>query len=137
RQVGNAGGSSTAVLKGCENPEAAWEFAHWLGTDPDTFGDLVDKAALYPAAKDLLDVPQLKSGDPYFGGQKIYDVFATASPEVNSSWTWGPLMTKTAADLNDGLGKAWAGKGTIADALGTAQDKTVGEMKKQGLQVAD
>ncbi|MFC9466629.1 ABC transporter substrate-binding protein [Streptomyces coelicoflavus] len=137
QQVGNAGGSSTAVLKGCESPEAAWEFAHWLSTDREAFGDLVDKAALYPAAKDLLDLPQLKAADPYFGGQKIYDVFADASGQVNASWTWGPLMTKTAADLNDGLGKAWAGNGTIADALRIAQDKTVGEMKKQGLQVAE
>ncbi|MFC4333408.1 extracellular solute-binding protein [Streptomyces andamanensis] len=136
-QVGNAGGSATAVLKGCDNPEGAWEFAHWLGTDRDAFGGLVEKAALYPAAKKLLDLPQLKGGDPYFGGQKIYDVFAAAAPQVNSSWTWGPLMTKTAADLDDGLGKAWAGKGTIAGALSGAQDKTVSEMKKQGLKVAE
>ncbi|WP_241741014.1 extracellular solute-binding protein [Streptomyces sp. L2] len=135
RQAGNAGGSSTAVLKGCDDPKGAWEFAHWLGTDRSAFGGLVEKAALYPAAKSLLDLPQLKGGDAYFGGQKIYDVFAAASAHVNADWTWGPLMTKTAADLDDGLGKAWAGKGTIADALHTAQDQTVGEMNKQGLKI--
>ncbi len=46
-------------------------------------------------------------------------------------------MTKTAADLDDGLGKAWSGQGTIADALKTAQDKTVAELKKQGLKVSE
>lgn len=134
-KVGNAGGSATAVLKGCDNPKAAWEFAHWMSTDRQAFGDLVDKAALYPAAKDLLTLPQLKP-DPYFGGQNIYQVFATAAPKVDPDWTWGPLMTKTSADLDDGLGKAWAGKGTVADALRTAQDKTLGEMEKQGLRTA-
>lgn len=134
-RAGNAGGSATAVLKGCADTEAAWEFAHWLSTDPQAFGGLVEKAALYPAAKKLLTLPQLKS-DPYFGGQNIYEVFAAASPQVNPDWVWGPLMTKTAADVNDGLGKAWAGNGTIADALRSAQDKTLGEMEKQGLQVA-
>ncbi|MFF9753904.1 ABC transporter substrate-binding protein [Streptomyces sp. NPDC014344] len=135
-QVGNAGGSATAVLAGCDAPEAAWTFAHWLSTDRKTFGDLVDKAALYPAAKDLLDLPQLSGADEYFGGQRIYDVVAEAAPRVNSSWTWGPMMTRTSADLNDGLGKAWAGKGTLAGALSTAQQATVSEMEKQGMEVA-
>ncbi|MFI1960945.1 ABC transporter substrate-binding protein [Streptomyces althioticus] len=136
-QVGNAGGSATAVLDGCDAPEAAWEFAHWLSTDRKAYGALVDEAGLYPAAKDLLDLPELKAGDAYFGGQRIYDVVAQASPHVNSSWTWGPLMTRTAADLNDGLGKAWAGKGTLAGALEATQRATVNEMRKQGLEVAE
>ncbi|MCM2416811.1 extracellular solute-binding protein [Streptomyces sp. RKAG293] len=135
-QVGNAGGSATAVLKGCKSPEAAWTFAHWLSTDRTAYGSLVEKASLYPAAKSLADLPQLTAGDPYFGGQKIFDVFAAAGPKVNPDWTWGPVMTKTAADLDDGLGKAWAGHGTIADALHTAQDKTVAELKTQGLSVS-
>ncbi|MFJ2767251.1 ABC transporter substrate-binding protein [Streptomyces sp. NPDC087300] len=135
--VGNAGGSATAVLKGCESTEAAWTFAHWLSTDREAYGGLVDKASLYPAAPALLDLPQLKAGDPYFGGQKIYDVFAAAAPKVSSGWTWGPVMTKTSADLDDALSKAWAGKGTIADALRGTQDKTVSELKNQGLTVAE
>ncbi|MDQ1006642.1 multiple sugar transport system substrate-binding protein [Streptomyces sp. V4I23] len=137
KPVGNAGGSATAVLKGCESTEAAWTFAHWLSTDRAAYGDLVTKASLYPAAPALLDLPQLKAADPYFGGQKIYDVFAAAAPEVNPDWTWGPVMTKTTADLDDGLGKAWAGKGTFKDALRSAQDKTVAELRNQGMKVAE
>ncbi|MGW0067681.1 ABC transporter substrate-binding protein [Streptosporangium sandarakinum] len=136
-KAGNAGGSSTAVLKGCKTPEAAWKFAHWMSTDRDAYGTLVDKAALYPAAKALLDLPQLTADDPYFGGQKIYKVFAEESAKVDTGWTWGPIMTKTTADLNDGLGRAWAGKGTITDALRTAQEKTVAELNGQGLKVSE
>lgn len=135
--VGNAGGSSTAVLKGCESTDAAWTFAHWLSTDPDVYGDLVTEASLYPAARDLLELPQLKAKDPYFGDQAIYDVFAKASGNVNSDWTWGPSMTKSTADLDDALGKAWAGKGTFEDALKSTQGKTVAELKSQGLTVAE
>ncbi|MFC0051938.1 ABC transporter substrate-binding protein [Streptomyces actinomycinicus] len=136
-RVGNAGGSATAVLKGCKSPEAAWEFAHWLSTDKKAYGGLVTKAALYPAATELLSLPQLNRGDPYFGGQNIYKVFAEAAPKVGTGWSWGPVMTKTVADLDDGLGKAWAGKGgTIGDALRTAQEKTLAEMKSQGLKTS-
>ncbi|MQY07880.1 ABC transporter substrate-binding protein [Actinomadura macrotermitis] len=135
-QVGNAGGSATAVLKGCKTPKAAWEFAHWMSTDRGAYGTLVEKAAVYPAAKALLDLPQLGAADPYFGGQKIFDVFAKAAPKVNPDWRWGPVMTKTAADLDDGLGKAWSGKGTFDEALQSAQDKTIAEMKNQHLSVS-
>ncbi|MFE6065216.1 ABC transporter substrate-binding protein [Streptomyces sp. NPDC056525] len=135
--AGNAGGSATAVLKGCESTKAAWTFAHWLSTDPTTYGDLVTKASLYPAAYGLKDLPQLKAKDPYFGGQTIYDVFAPASRSVSADWTWGPVMTKTTADLDDALGKAWAGKGTFKDALDSTQAKTVAELRNQGLQVTE
>ncbi|MFE2559941.1 ABC transporter substrate-binding protein [Streptomyces sp. NPDC059352] len=135
--VGNAGGSATAVLKGCESTKAAWTFAHWLSTDRTTYGELVTKASLFPASYGLKDLPQLKAKDPYFGGQPIYDVFARASRNVSTDWTWGPVMSKTTADLDDALGKAWAGKGTFKDALTTTQAKTVAELRNQGLQVAE
>ncbi|MGC5364843.1 extracellular solute-binding protein [Streptomyces sp. DT24] len=137
KAVGNAGGSATAVLKGCESTDAAWTFAHWLSTDRTAYGDLVTKASLYPAAVALLDLPQLQVKDPYFGGQPIYDVFARAAADVTPGWTWGPIMTKTTTDLDDALGKAWAGKGTLKDALVTARTKTVSELKNQGLKVAE
>lgn len=135
KAVGNSGGSSTAVLKGCDNPEAAWKFAHFLSTDAKSYDNLIDKASLYPAAKALLNSPKLAKGDPYFGGQKIFDVFKAESPNVDPSWVWGPKMTETTTKLDDGLNKAWAGKGTIAGALADAQTDTVATLKKQGLNV--
>lgn len=133
--VGNVGGSGTAILKGCDNPEAAWTFAHFMSTDPDTFTGLIDSAALYPAATDLLSLPALGKPDDYFGGQPIFDVFAEAAPNVASGWTWGPNMPEVVGFLNDGLGKAWAGQGTIADALAATQQKTVDALTAQGLSV--
>lgn len=137
KAVGNAGGSATAVLKGCRSAEAAWTFAHWLSTDRTAYGDLVTKASLYPAASALLDLPQLQKKDPYFGGQPIYDVFAEAAAGVTPGWTWGPIMTKTTTDLDDALGRAWAGQGSLGDALVTTRTKTVAELKNQGLKVAE
>jgi len=135
--TGNVGGSGTAVLKGCENPEAAWDFAHFMSTDPETFGALVETAGLYPAAIELLDLPVLSEGDDYFGGQKIYEVFADSSAQVAQGWVWGPTMPETVGYLDDALSKAWAGDGTIADALVSTQQKTVAGLEAQGLSVAD
>lgn len=135
-QVGNVGGSATAVLKGCDDTAGAVEFATWMSTDRTEFAKLVKSAALYPAATALRDLPALSQGDPYFGGQAIYRVFGEASTHVSNDWTWGPTMNATTAALDDGLGSAWAGKSTIADALSAAQDKTIAELKSQGLSVS-
>ena len=135
-KVGNVGGSSTAVLKGCANPQAAWTFANWMSTDAASYGNLIKVAGLYPAAIALQKAPALAAGDPYFGGQKIFQVFAAASTKVDTSWVWGPVMTKTASDLDDSLAKAWAGNGTIADALNSTGNKTIDAMKSQGISVS-
>jgi multiple sugar transport system substrate-binding protein len=135
-KVGNVGGSATAVLKGCAEPEAAWTFAHWMSTDPDAYAGLVDAAALYPAASDLLDLPALTEPDPYFGDQVIYDVFAEASPHVTTGWTWGPNMPETVGFLDGGLGKAWSGQAGFADALTSTQQQTVDALEAQGLSVS-
>lgn len=136
-KVGNVGGSATAVLKGCDAPEAAWTFAHWMSTDPDAYTGLIEEAALYPAATELLDLPALTEPDPYFGDQVIFDVFAEASPNVTTGWVWGPNMPETTGFLDDGLGKAWSGQGSFADALKSTQQQTLDALEAQGLSVSE
>lgn len=136
-KVGNVGGSSTAVLKGCDQPEAAWDFAHWMSTDPDAYSGLIEAAAVYPAANDLLDLPALTEPDPYFGDQVIFDVFADASEKVTTGWTWGPNMPETVGFLDDSLAKAWSGQATFTDGLAATQQQTVDALDAQGLSVTE
>lgn len=108
-----------------------------MSTDKDALAGLVDSAALYPAATALLDLPALSKGDPYFGGQKIFDVFKDASGKVVTGWTWGPNMPETVKTLDDQLGKAWSGTQTFEEATKATQEKTVSDLKAQGLSVAE
>lgn len=135
QKAGNSGGSSTAVLKGCSDPAAAYTFAHWMSTDPKTYTMLVNKAGLYPAATKLLKLPVLSKGDPYFGGEKVWSVFAKASQRVVPGWTWGPDMPATVTAFDDAINKAWAGKEKLTSALSTTQSKTVSALQQQGLTV--
>ncbi|MBO0768379.1 MAG: extracellular solute-binding protein [Solirubrobacterales bacterium] len=133
--VGNSGGSSTAVLKGCANTQAAWQFAHWMSTDRKSWPNLVTKGGLFPADKSLQSLPVLNAGDPFFGGQKIFQVFKAAAPNVRQGWVWGPGMQAATTSLNDGLNKAWVGKETVPAAISSAQKAIVRELKQQGLSV--
>ncbi|MBG6223886.1 multiple sugar transport system substrate-binding protein [Arthrobacter sp. CAN_A2] len=135
--AGNWGGSSTAVLKGSEHPAEAAKFALWLNTDPEALALANELGGLYPAAKSAADLESFAGGVEYYGGQKIYDVFAEASANVNPDFTWGPTMTQTYTDVSDGFGAAIGGSGTLMDALENGQQKTIDSLKAQSIPVSE
>lgn len=135
--AGNWGGSSTAVFKGSKHPYEAAKFALWLNTSSEALTALNKAANLYPAAKAGTTLPALSEGVAFYGGQKIYDVFATASGQVKADFTWGPTMTQTYADASDGFKAAVSGQGTLLKALQDAQASTIQTLKSQSIPVKE
>ncbi|WP_104179229.1 ABC transporter substrate-binding protein [Arthrobacter sp. B0490] len=135
--AGNWGGSSTAVLKGSDHPAEAAKFALWLNTDPEALALANELGGIYPAAKSATELEAFAGGVDYYGGQKIYDVFADASANVNPDFTWGPTMTQTYTDVSDGFGAAIGGSGTLMDALENGQQKTIDSLKSQSIPVSE
>ncbi|AUG75006.1 hypothetical protein CFP65_0018 [Kitasatospora sp. MMS16-BH015] len=133
---GNDGGSATVVLKGCAHPKEAAEFATWMSTDPDSLGNLIKVTGIYPAATAGLANPALTQPDPFYSGQVIFDVFKAETPQIDTSWTWGPTMTQTSTDLGDGLGTSGKGSTKLPDVLTTVQTKTVAQLRQQGMSVS-
>ncbi len=133
--AGNWGGSSTAVLKGSKHPYEASQFALWLNTDPEALALANKLGGLYPATTAGGGLDAFSGGSDFYGGQKIYDVFAKASAAVNPNFTWGPTMTQTYTDVSDGFGAALGGSGTLTDALKAGQDKTIAALKAQSIPV--
>ncbi|MFD2024861.1 ABC transporter substrate-binding protein [Promicromonospora aerolata] len=137
--TGNVGGSATAVLAGCADPEAAWQVAHFLSTDTDAVDAVIEAAGTLPASVDGLGSELLTQGDEYFGGQVVDEVFVDAAGNVADGWQWGPgvstLMSTFAADTK----KAYAQQGdaTIADALANAKAATIDGLSKQGITVGE
>ena len=135
--AGNWGGSSTAVFKSSQHPYEAAQFALWLNTSDEALNLLIEKAALYPATKAGAALPALAKGVSFYGDQKIYEVFAKASGEVTPDFTWGPTMTATYANASDGFKAAVSGKGTLSEALTSAQASTVQTLKSQAIPVKE
>ncbi len=135
--AGNWGGSSVAVFKGTDHLYEATKFALWLNTSEEALTLLNESANLYPATVAGLDLPVLKEGVEFYGGQKIYDVFAEASARVNPDFVWGPTMTQTYADVSDGFKAAASGDGTLADALQRGQVSTISTLEAQSIPVKE
>ncbi|WP_431218978.1 ABC transporter substrate-binding protein [Leifsonia xyli] len=133
--AGDWGGSSVVAFTGSKHLYESTKFALWLNTSSEALTALNKAANLYPATKDGLKLPALQDGVAFYGGQKIYDVFAKASSEVKPDFTWGPTMTQTYADVADGFKGAVSGSGTLTDALKAAQESTVKALKAQSIPV--
>ena len=137
QSAGNWGGSSVAVFKGTDHLYEAAKFALWLNTSDEALTALNKSANIYPATTDGLSLPALQEGVEFYGGQKIYDVFAEAATQVDPDFVWGPTMTQTYADVSDGFQKAVTGQGTLLDALTAAQGSTIDTLKAQSIPVAE
>ncbi|MGJ0389863.1 ABC transporter substrate-binding protein [Microbacterium sp. CGR1] len=135
--AGNWGGSSTAVLKGSEHVYEAAKFALWLNTSDEALTALAEAANLYPATTAGLKLPVYAEGVEFYGGQKIYDVFAEAATQVSPDFAWGPTMTQTYSDVSDGFKAAVSGSGTLLDAIEKGQTATVDALKAASIPVKE
>ncbi|MFD7857860.1 ABC transporter substrate-binding protein [Streptomyces microflavus] len=133
--AGNEGGSTTAVLKGCDNAEQAADFAAWMSTDDKSLANLITKGGIYPAAGAGRRLPEANKPQDFFGGQRIHEVFNQAAAGTAADWKWGPNMTQAATAFQDSLGEATVGRTTLSDALDDVQDKVVADYKAKGLSV--
>lgn len=128
------GGGGLSVFKTSEHPCEAARFALWMGTSPDALKILNKAIGIYPTTNTLLADPLFAQPDPFFGDQKIFDVFRRAS-EVTPDFTWGPSMTGTYQSITDAFANAKTSGTSLADALDEAQQSVVTAMQKDGFTV--
>ncbi|GAA1737517.1 extracellular solute-binding protein [Isoptericola hypogeus] len=137
--TGNVGGSSIAVLAGCENPEAAWEVAHFMATDTTAADAVIEAAGTLPASVDGLTSELLTQGDDYFGGQVVDEVIIEASADVAGDWQWGPGVSTLTSTFAADMKKAYAKEGdaTISGALASSKAATADALAQQGIDVGE
>ena len=132
---GNWGGSTTVVFKDSKHPAQAAQFAEWLNTNQSSITGLITQGGLYPA--DLAGEQQPAANSPvaFYGGQNIWQVFEAGGKLVITSFQWGPIMSTTFTQMEDGFGSATGGSSTLNQVLSSTQSQTIGSMKQQGFSV--
>jgi multiple sugar transport system substrate-binding protein len=130
---GDWGGSTVAFMKGNAHLYESVEFNSWLNSDPEALALENKLGGLYPAATAGSKLPALSQGVPYYNNEKIFDVFAESSKNIDTSFTWGPTQKTVNLALQDAMAKAAGGSGTLTDALSAAQATALKSMKDQAI----
>ncbi|MFC8432743.1 ABC transporter substrate-binding protein [Streptomyces sp. NPDC057253] len=124
------GGSATSVLTGCKTPREAEQFAAFLSTDAKAVSTGIGVGGLYPASVAGQNNALLAAGDPYFGGQKVGDLYKASAAKVPTTWTNGPTYQQVETDFTTAIGQ-----GSLPDAVTKVQASTIAAIKKLGLSV--
>ncbi|SIS74892.1 ABC transporter substrate-binding protein [Alicyclobacillus vulcanalis] len=138
---GDWGGSVQAVTKASKYPEAAAIFAAFVNAAPAELAHDVAPAkdgggGLFPAATAGFDIPSFKQPNPALDNQPAnVDIFEKESPRVNTKFQWSPWSSYVFNELQTEIGKAFAGKETVQQALANVQQAVVSYARSQGYNV--
>ncbi|MFL5693290.1 MAG: ABC transporter substrate-binding protein [Ktedonobacteraceae bacterium] len=133
----NWGGSTDAVTAKSQHPKEAAEFAMWLNHDQNSAMMFAQKQFLFPTVKGVLSNPSfMNAASPFYGGQTVNQIFASASNNVDTSYQWSPFQDYVYTQMGDQLSVAINGKSTFEQAMNNLQNKVVSYAKSQGFTVS-
>lgn len=137
--LGTHGGSTFAVTRNSEHPEAALEFIEWQVSHPDALRARLSSGASsqYPAAPGLVAVGREAFDRSYYSGQDIYTLFEQEAHKIRDGWTWGPRMTATQKVMQDGFARVGGGQGSVLESVRSAQRGTMPDLRALGLSTTE
>ncbi|MFJ3391278.1 ABC transporter substrate-binding protein [Leifsonia aquatica] len=132
----NIGGSAFAVSKQAKDQKAAAEVAMGIFGTEEAWKIGIEKAALFPLWKPILESDYFKDkAYDFFGGQQINkDVFLTAATDYKG-FQFSPFQNLVYDKLTDAVNSTNKGKAQPTAALKTYQDAVVSYAKQQGYTV--
>ncbi|WP_349867109.1 extracellular solute-binding protein [Leifsonia sp. WHRI 6310E] len=132
----NIGGSAFAVSKQAKDQKAAAEVAMGIFGTEEAWKIGIEKAALFPLWKPILESDYFKDkAYDFFGGQQINkDVFLTAATDYKG-FQFSPFQNLVYDKLTDAVNSTNKGKAQPTAALKTYQNAVVSYAKQQGYTV--
>ena len=132
----NIGGSAFAVSKQAQDQKAAAKVATEIFGTEEAWKLGIEKAALFPLWKPILESDYFTSKPyPFFGGQQINkDVFLTAAKDYKG-FQFSPFQNLVYDKLTDAINATNKGKSTPDAALKTYQSAVESYAKQQGYTV--
>ncbi len=97
---------------------------------------LAKESSLFPTLESKLNSPEFKNASyPFYGGQKVNQVFIEASENVDKGFEWSPFQDYVYAQMTEKIDDAANGQTTFPEALEAVQSSTESYAKKQGFKV--
>ncbi|HWR86079.1 MAG TPA: sugar ABC transporter substrate-binding protein [Rhodoglobus sp.] len=128
------GGGSFAMLEQSENKLVAAAFQRFVSLEEGA--DITLASGSFPARSSVLESEEfLATGDEFFGGQEINQVFVESLDAVREGWQFLPYEVYAGAIFNDTVGKAFVGETSLQDGLLAWQEALVEYGDEQGFTV--
>lgn len=132
----NFGGAALAVMAPSQNKIAAYEFAEFANTNPETTMYMVNKVYLFPTTLATLNSPEFTgAASPVFGGQHVNALFAQVAKTIPSNFEWLPFMDYVYSSYTSTLGDAITNKGDLVAGLKAWNAAVIQYAKQQGFTV--
>lgn len=127
---GNRGGSFLGITKYCKDPEAALAFILWLESAKNQAESFLDPV-LFPSTPASYTDSRLTAPDPFFGGQRIVDVFAESAKKYPGAY-FSPYDTIIRTPIAAELVNVEIGSKSSAQAWKDAQHQVDRELTRAG-----
>ena len=125
------------ILKGCQYPQQATEFADWLGSDNSALAVTTNGATGYPGwFPALADVSKYVDNvvpKKMVPQSNTADIVSKAAAEVNTTWEYGPDYATMYNEMASYWPKVLNGSMTAVQLLQTMQTWTLNDLKSQGI----
>lgn len=133
---GEMGGSGFYVSSQSKHPQAAALFVLWLNSQQQSLRYLNQKSQLAALVSNVFTTnvaPSLENVEyPYFNGQKIVPVVVKANDQVNTAFTWLPIMDYVQSSMETQFKNVINGKESFIDSINGWQKDVANFMRKQG-----
>ncbi|MET3920967.1 extracellular solute-binding protein [Arthrobacter sp. UYEF20] len=83
-RTSNNGGSTVAIPTQAKNPQLAGSFISFVLASQDNQVSMMQEEGLFPSYLPALDAPLFHEPQPYFAGQKAYELFAAQTRNIPS-----------------------------------------------------
>jgi multiple sugar transport system substrate-binding protein len=132
----NQGGSTLGVIQQSAHKKEAAELAIWLTTNRQSTEMFTTEQFLFPTVTPLLNSPSFANTSfAFYGDQKINQIFIESAKQIDASFQWSPFQDYVNIQMQNEVGTALGGKGSIADAFDRLQDIVVKYATAQGFKV--
>ena len=111
----NQGGSTLGVMQQSEHKKEAAEFVIWMTTNLQSAEMFTTEQFLFPTLTPLLNSQSFADTSfAFYGDQKINRIFIESSKQMDASFQWSPFQDYVNTQMQNEVGAAATGKGTIA-----------------------
>ena len=119
-RAANDGGSNFVIPDQSKNKDAAWVFTEFMLGQRDTQLKLFAASDFLPSLETTYDSPLFKENDPFFGGEKVRELYTEVAKEIPQANIYGPNYSLMNGYVATAIQKYATGNMSAADALAEA-----------------